>query len=99
MPDRRLLMLVPHEPDLDPRVRWVLDLCRSVGRTEVIAATWRSTKPVVEYDGVVSIERVDYARSSSRAARALARAGVRLEGLGPTRRFTLREGARPADAS
>jgi glycosyltransferase involved in cell wall biosynthesis len=92
-------MLVPHEPDLDPRVEWVLGLCRDVARTDVLAATWNSTKPVVEYDGVVSIERIDYARNASRLTRAIAAASSRLDGLGPTRRFAARNGAPPVAAT
>lgn len=99
MREPRLLMLVPHEPDLDPRIGWVLDLCREVGRTEVIAATWNSKKPAVEYDGVVSVERIDYTQYASRAARAIARVAAQLGSAGPAARFAGRQGARPpADA-
>jgi glycosyltransferase involved in cell wall biosynthesis len=89
-------MLVPHEPDLDPRIGWVIGLCRDVARTDVVAATWNSTKPSVEYDGVVSIERIDYTRYASVRARAFARAAARLDQLGPARRFAANQGKRPA---
>lgn len=52
-------MLVPHEPDEDPRVRWVIDLCRQVGRTDVLGFSWlTAAKPSRQYDGRVFIERV-----------------------------------------
>jgi glycosyltransferase involved in cell wall biosynthesis len=91
-------MLVPHEPDLDPRIAWTLGICREVARTDVIAATWSSRKPSVEYDGVVAIERIDYTRYASKSARALAKATARLEQLGPARRFIARQGALPTSA-
>lgn len=56
---QRILVLVPHEPDEDPRVRWVIDLCRQVGRTDVLGFTWLVTaKPSRQYDGQVFVERV-----------------------------------------
>lgn len=56
---RRIMMLVPHEPDEDPRVRWAIDLCREIGRTDVLGFSWLvSPKPARQYDGRVFIERV-----------------------------------------
>lgn len=56
---RRILMLVPHEPDEDPRVGWVIDLCKKVGRTDVLGFSWLvAAKPYRQYDGHVFIERV-----------------------------------------
>ena len=65
---RRIMMLVPHEPDEDPRVRWAIDLCREIGRTDVLGFSWLVTpKPSRQYDGRVFIERVfPYARGGSR---------------------------------
>jgi glycosyltransferase involved in cell wall biosynthesis len=85
-------MLVPHEPDLDPRVDWSIGICRRLARTEVIAATWNSKKPRVEYDGVVSIERIDYTQYASRGARVVAKTAARLDTLGPAQRFSARRG-------
>ncbi|MEP6892167.1 MAG: glycosyltransferase [Gaiellaceae bacterium] len=99
MPLPRLLMLVPHEPDLDPRVGWAIGLCREMARTDVIAATWNSTKPSVEYDGVVSVERIDYTQYASRRAKAIARVAAQLDRLGPARRFAARQGRPPARAA
>jgi glycosyltransferase involved in cell wall biosynthesis len=64
-PLQRILVLVPHEPELDPRIGWSLSLCRELARTDVIATVWNSTKPAREYDGVVAVERIEamvYAR-------------------------------------
>lgn len=60
-------MLVPHEPDEDPRVGWVINLCQEVGRTDVLGFTWLVTsKPSRQYDGRVFIERVfPHARGNS----------------------------------
>ncbi len=62
-------MLVPHEPDEDPRVGWVIDLCRQVGRTDVLGFSWAVTpKPTRQYDGRVFIERVfPYSSDRSKA--------------------------------
>lgn len=63
---QRIMMLVPHEPDEDPRVGWVIDLCRQMGRTDVLGFTWLVTsKPSRQYDGQVFIERVFPRRSVS----------------------------------
>lgn len=65
---RRIMMLVPHEPDEDPRVRWAINLCREIGQTDVLGFSWLVTpKPSRQYDGRVFIERVfPYARGGSR---------------------------------
>jgi glycosyltransferase involved in cell wall biosynthesis len=89
-------MLVPHEPTDDPRIEWVTDLCRQVGRTEVYGSTFGTSLMAREYDGVVYLERVNIAESASQSARRLAarvgtwRAGstvvdyVRRDGRSPT---------------
>lgn len=62
----RIMMLVPHEPELDPRIRWVANLCRGFGRTEIIGFVYELAKPQLEYDNLVSTDRVmaiDYPRS------------------------------------
>ncbi len=52
------LMLVPHEPEANPRVGWAIDLCRQVGRVHVIGSIPKSNKnPLREYNGRVFIER------------------------------------------
>lgn len=94
--NKRLLVLVPHEPELDPRIAWVLGLCREVGRTDVIATTWATTKPVREYDGVVSIERVDANQYAAPLARRATRA-LRLDSRPSAHRFRARQG-RPPEA-
>ena len=56
----RILMLVPHEPYLDPRVQWATDLCADLCRTDVIGwSTHLSTQASREYDGTVYTELVN----------------------------------------
>jgi glycosyltransferase involved in cell wall biosynthesis len=55
-PLRRILILVPHAADADPRVHWVTDLCRRVARTDVLALVSEPAPATVRYDGAVSIE-------------------------------------------
>jgi glycosyltransferase involved in cell wall biosynthesis len=54
----RILMLVPHEPELDPRIKWVTQLCAQVGRTDIIGFCWTTNKPLREYEGKIYIERI-----------------------------------------
>lgn len=63
-------MLVPHEPEKDPRVRWVTQLCEHIGWTEIVGAIclpWNVTvyhRPRREYTGRVWVDRItilDYA--------------------------------------
>jgi glycosyltransferase involved in cell wall biosynthesis len=91
----RILMLVPHDPDLDPRVRWVIDLCRGIARTDVIAATFATTKPVKEYDGVVAIERVDALLNAAPLARRLSSTAGRLDLRLATQEFKQHQGRSP----
>ncbi len=95
-PLRRLLVLVPHEPELDPRIGWVLKLCRELGRTELVAATWSSRKPPVEYDGVVSVERVDVVQTAGPLALWLSSAAAPLNYHRSTVAFVERQGRPPA---
>lgn len=94
-PLHRVLVLVPHDPDLDPRVLWSIGLCRRLGRTEVIAATWATTKPAKAYDGIVSIERVDASTNCADLARRLAAFGNRLDIRLITQEYRQRQGRRP----
>lgn len=68
---KRILMLVPHEPDLDPRVDWVIKLCSEIGRTDVLGYTSKTQKPLREYYQQVYIERVLYEQYNSRSLRFL----------------------------
>lgn len=98
-PLRRILVLVPHEPELDPRIEWSVRLCRAIATTDVIATTWWSTKPTHEFDGTVAIERVDATTyASRRVLRASAVLG-RLELRRAARKFTARQGRAPQSDS
>jgi len=55
---RRILMLVPHDPSLDPRVEWIAELCAQSGQTNIIGFIGDLEKPAREYQGRVYIERV-----------------------------------------
>jgi glycosyltransferase involved in cell wall biosynthesis len=53
-----ILMLVPHEPDEDPRIQWVTKLCAQVGRTDVIGfAKTVGDTATRHYDGLVFVDR------------------------------------------
>jgi len=57
---KRLLMLVPHEPTLDPRIKWVTEMCARHGRTDILCYTNTvDSRPEREYDAVVYVERVN----------------------------------------
>lgn len=93
----RILMLVPHEPDIDPRIRWVADLCAAIGPTEIIGiAQWSENdgtqgKPAREYVGGRYIERITVQEYASHPARFLARAGRFLLSVGSIRRYEQRQ--------
>lgn len=87
-------MLVPHDPQDDPRIEWVSRTCAELARTDVIGAVWSDTRPSVEYDGVVSIERRNVYEVSSTMARATATATAAGSILGAAGRYLTREGGR-----
>jgi glycosyltransferase involved in cell wall biosynthesis len=53
----RILMLVPHDPTVDPRVMWVIAMCGGLMRTDVLAAVWGTKRMTREYSRNVFIER------------------------------------------
>jgi glycosyltransferase involved in cell wall biosynthesis len=75
----RILTLVPHEPDLDPRINWVADLCSTLGETTVLGATWSIDRPMRTYRGDVYIERISIAEGASGRAKTLSRIGSAVE--------------------
>lgn len=93
----RILMLVHHEPSLDPRISWVAGLCAEAGPTDVIGFVRLygppspSPKPEREQDGNICIERINIYRYASPAARALSRLIDFLCPPGAISRFTKRE--------
>jgi glycosyltransferase involved in cell wall biosynthesis len=93
----RVLMLVPHEPDDDPRIGWAAALCAEVARTDVLGIMWATEKPEREYDGAIYVERVGIGEHSSEASRWLSSVCNRLSALGPATRYEAREG-RPLEA-
>ncbi len=91
----RILVLVPHEPDDDPRIKWVAKLCAEIGRTDVLGTTWSTEKQAREYDGITYVERVNILENSSAFATVIGGVLGRLDHLGPTRRYLAREGRFP----
>lgn len=73
----RIVLLVPHEPDLDPRIQWVAGLCASIGRTDVFGAVpdedrlrFRGT-PEREYAEGIYVERIRIPVYASKMSKAL----------------------------
>jgi glycosyltransferase involved in cell wall biosynthesis len=95
----RMLVLVPREPQLDPRFGWVSRLCGEVARTDVFAAVSPPVAaPLREYDGRIYLERVDLTLHARTRAKALGAALGGLLTLGPIARDVERVN-RPADAA
>ncbi|MDP9222311.1 MAG: glycosyltransferase [Actinomycetota bacterium] len=92
---KRILVLVPHDPDLDPRIAWSLSLCRRIAKTDVLATTWSTKKPVKEYDGVVSVERIEATVYASPLIVKISAALGRLDARRSAREFKEREGKPP----
>jgi glycosyltransferase involved in cell wall biosynthesis len=55
--ERPILMLVGANPDTDPRIGWVRDLCRQFGNIRIEGTMLDSTPPSRDYDGVVETNR------------------------------------------
>jgi glycosyltransferase involved in cell wall biosynthesis len=92
----RIMMLVPHDPDDDPRIGWVTELCVARRRTEILASTWSTDKQARSYDGTLYVERVNINEQASSLARAIALFLNGLVVLGPAVRYIAREGQLPA---
>jgi glycosyltransferase involved in cell wall biosynthesis len=68
----RILVLVEHEPSLDPRVGWVAAMCAELARTDVIAVAFADARPRREYDGRLYVERADPNANAALVAKAVA---------------------------
>lgn len=94
---KRILMLVPHEPDADPRVRWVMQLCDEIGPTDVIGVSaWNtggahSNKPLREAEGNIYVERIDLHEYASKRLKAWAMFTSFLSVGGTIRRYLERK--------
>lgn len=53
-----ILMLVPHEPKLDPRIKWVTELCAQIGHTHIISFSNLNEEVPQEHNGMVRTEHV-----------------------------------------
>lgn len=95
----QILMLVPHEPDLDPRVKWAADLCASIHPTHVLGVTSSTEKRQREFRGEAFIERVNVAETASTNAQARAQRLGGLSSSGPAVEYISRHGAPPATRS
>lgn len=69
----RIVELVPHEPLDDPRIGWVTAMCAELAPTDVLAATWTTTRRSREYDGRVYLERANVEEVASPRARSTAK--------------------------
>ncbi len=83
-PPPRILMLVPHEPEKDPRIKWVANLCAQIGRTDILGFILSDEKPAREYDGIIYTERVKVDLYSSRVKMAFYQL-LRVMQFGPRR--------------
>ncbi|MGQ0812304.1 MAG: glycosyltransferase family 4 protein [Nitrospiraceae bacterium] len=93
----RILMLVPHEPEADPRIKWVKQLCLEIGPTDVIGALSLNEqsalrdKPCREYDGRVYVERINIFEFASIGAKWLFLMASVFHVGGTIRRYIKRE--------
>lgn len=53
-----IVVIVPHDPELDPRVLWTIDLCASILPTHVIAVSSSASAATVDRRGETVIERI-----------------------------------------
>lgn len=74
-------MLVPHEPDADPRIGWVADVCTPLAETAILGTTWSTDRPAREQRGAASVERIHIPDAMGVSARALGLAGAALQRL------------------
>jgi glycosyltransferase involved in cell wall biosynthesis len=83
-------MLVPHDPDADPRIGWVADLCSTVADTTIIGTTWSTDRPMRTHRGTALVERVYVPASAGTPAKALGVLGTMVRKRSPAadRRLT-----------
>jgi glycosyltransferase involved in cell wall biosynthesis len=74
-------MLVPHEPDADPRIGWVTDLCAAIAETVVLGTTWSAEPSTRERRGDAFVERIYIPDAMSNAAQAAGLVGAALQKL------------------
>lgn len=92
----RILMLVPHDPQSDPRVQWVAGLCSEVAWTEIVGAIPEyegadRDLPVREYDGRCYTVRIKLREAASWVAKQLARVARSAAFQWPVRRWRARQ--------
>jgi glycosyltransferase involved in cell wall biosynthesis len=74
-------MLVPHDPDADPRIGWVADLCTAVADTVILGTTWSTEHATRTYRGNARVERVYVPGSAGKPAKALGLIGTKVQRL------------------
>src|SRR5687768_924826 len=72
--DSSIVMLVPHEPTIDPRVGLVGDVCRSLAPTHTISVVNDLSRPLRQFDGQHRIDRVPLSDATSLVPFALSKA-------------------------
>jgi glycosyltransferase involved in cell wall biosynthesis len=85
-------MLVPHEPQRDPRVGWVTSFCRQIARTDILSLDSAPKGLAVEYDGQVSIERGDLAQYMTGSLTRLSRWANQIHSYDLVKRFLEMQG-------
>ncbi len=93
----RIVMLVPHEPELDPRIRWVTQMCAQIAPTHILATVSSKEifdsrgRPLREYNDRVYVERVDRDEYASKTAKCFSVLAGLPSVKGAIRRFVQRE--------
>lgn len=72
-------MLVPHDPDADPRIGWVAGLCAAVANTVILGTTWSTEQPTHAHWGDALVERVYVPHSAGKPAKALGVIGTKVQ--------------------
>jgi glycosyltransferase involved in cell wall biosynthesis len=73
-----IVMLVPHEPTADPRIKWVASLCKGIARTDILASVDSLIAPHITVDGDIWTERTSTAELASHRSLGLGLLGHKL---------------------
>lgn len=94
-------MLVPHEPEEDPRILWVTGVCSQISQVDIISSVYISNKPLREYEDKVYTERINIYANASQLAKFLSRVGSFIANLNITRTYIhqMQEASFGSDAS
>ncbi len=85
---RPILMLVAGNPDEDPRIGWVRDLCQNLGRVLIKGAVWTPELVGRDYDDGVEVDRFNAHVVAGRMASRTTGALAKLSGLRAAARYS-----------